>query len=408
MFSFGNAASRHDRFIHKPAVKHTLLIMGIILVAFNLRPSITAVGPLIGVIRDDLGISNGMAGLLTTLPLLAFALLSALAPRIAMRFGNGFAILIGVTAIGTGILVRSVEMTFTLFFGTILIGIGIAIGNVLLPGIVKKNFPLKVGLMTGIYSICMSGWAAIGSAVSVPLAQNFQSGWQGSMAIWSILALIAFVVWLPQARIKKSSIRLPKLDPKNNPLWRSPLAWQVTLFMGLQSFLFYTMVSWLPEILQSRGMEPATAGLMLSGMQVAGLPGTFLSPLLAGKLPHQRGMVAGIGIMYLTGLMGLLIGGNFLMLVISIALIGLAQGSSISLALTLLSLRASTATQASNLSGMAQSVGYFLAAIGPISIGFLYDQLQSWTPAVLILFAIVTLLVIAGLGAGRNDYVPES
>ncbi|MBM7553479.1 CP family cyanate transporter-like MFS transporter [Thalassobacillus pellis] len=385
-----------------------LLIIGIILIAFNLRPAITAVGPLISTIREDLGISNGMAGMLTTLPLLAFAVLSALAPRLGLRLGNGMAIQAGVAILAFGILVRSFESITTIFTGTALIGIGIAILNVLLPGVVKQAFPLKVGVMTGLYSISMSLFASIGSGVSVPFANTLDSGWQGSLLVWSLLAVLAFIAWLPQKDLQKSVHKVPKMDPANNPLWRSKLAWQVTFFMGLQSFLFYSLIAWLPEILQSRGMDPAASGWMLSWLQIIGLPATFLIPVLAGRLKSQRGIIMGIGIVYLTGMFGMLLGSAMLLLTISISLVGIAQGSCISLALTLLGLRAPNAAQAANLSGMAQSFGYLLAASGPIAIGYLYDYVHSWTPSIVILLAVVCLMLIAGIGAGKDAYVPDN
>nr|WP_239534192.1 MFS transporter [Thalassobacillus pellis] len=385
-----------------------MLIIGIILIAFNLRPAITAVGPLISTIREDLGISNGMAGMLTTLPLLAFAVLSALAPRLGLRLGNGMAIQAGVAILAFGILVRSFESITTIFTGTALIGIGIAILNVLLPGVVKQAFPLKVGVMTGLYSISMSLFASIGSGVSVPFANTLDSGWQGSLLVWSLLAVLAFIAWLPQKDLQKSVHKVPKMDPANNPLWRSKLAWQVTFFMGLQSFLFYSLIAWLPEILQSRGMDPAASGWMLSWLQIIGLPATFLIPVLAGRLKSQRGIIMGIGIVYLTGMFGMLLGSAMLLLTISISLVGIAQGSCISLALTLLGLRAPNAAQAANLSGMAQSFGYLLAASGPIAIGYLYDYVHSWTPSIVILLAVVCLMLIAGIGAGKDAYVPDN
>ncbi|MFC7322709.1 CynX/NimT family MFS transporter [Halobacillus campisalis] len=380
---------------------------GIILVAFNLRPSLTAVGPLVGSIREEFMISNGTAGVLTTLPLVAFAILSAVAPRLSLRIGNGRSILLGLVVLTTGIVFRSVEWITALFAGTALIGIGVAICNVLLPAIVKQHFPAKVGLLTGLYSISMSAFAALGSGVSYPLADSLAAGWQGSLRIWAVLALIGLIVWLPQARLKRKPERIPKIDIKNSPLFRSKIAWQVTLFMGLQSFMFYCLITWLPEILQSRGMAPSEAGWMLSWLQLVGLPITFLTPVLAGRMKNQQGIVWGIGSVYIIGLFILLFSEDFITLVLAVALMGIAQGGAISLALTLISLRAPSAVQASNLSGMAQSFGYFLAAVGPVSIGFLFDEVQSWTIAILIFLLVVLGMILSGNGAGRNRCVPK-
>ncbi|GGF25728.1 putative transporter YycB [Halobacillus andaensis] len=392
---------------YNPIHKRKWLIVGIVLIALNLRPSLTAVGPLISSIREDLSITNGIAGMLTTLPLIAFAVLSALAPRLGLKVGQGQAIFIGMFVLTVGILVRSIEWVTTLFIGTALIGIGVAICNVLLPSLVKQQFPDKVGLLTGIYSISLSAWAAVGSGISFPLAQRMSSGWQGSLGVWAVLGIIAMVVWIPQTTIKRKPVKIPKINIKNSPLFRSKLAWQVTIFMGMQSFMFYCLITWLPEIMQSRGMTPSTAGWMLSFMQIVGLPGTFITPVLAGRITNQRGIVLSIGILYLIGLSGMLFGSGVVWLTLCIAIIGLAQGSSVSLALTFLSLRASTATQASNLSGMAQSIGYALAAVGPILIGMLYDFTQTWTPGIVIFIGIVVIMVSAGIGAGRDKYIEE-
>ncbi|MCP3029211.1 MFS transporter [Halobacillus sp. A5] len=388
--------------------KRKWLVAGIILVALNLRPSITAVGPLIGSIREDLAISNGTAGLLTTLPLVAFAVLSALAPRLGLRIGQGQAVFLGMIILTIGIFIRSIEWAAALFIGTTLIGVGIAIGNVLLPGIVKEQFPEKVGLLTGLYSISLSGLAAIGSGVSFPIAERLAGGWQSSLALWGALSAVALLVWIPQIRIKKQPVKIPKIDLKDSPLLQSKLAWQVTIFMGMQSFMFYCLITWIPEIMQSRGMDPYSAGWMLSFMQIVGLPSTFLTPVLAGRIQSQRGIVMSIGVLYLIGLTGMLIGSSSSLLTLCIAIIGIAQGASVSLALTLLSLRASSAVQASNLSGMAQSIGYTLAAVGPIALGLLHDITQSWTPALIIFIGIVIVMVSAGLGAGRDIEISKA
>nr|WP_235822752.1 MFS transporter [Cytobacillus massiliigabonensis] len=383
----------------------TLLVAGIIFIAFTLRPAITAVGPLVGSIRADTGISNGLAGLLTTLPLLAFAIMSSFTPKFAEKIGNKWCVLIGLVTLGTGIIMRSVGMLVFLFSGTILIGLGIAICNVLLPGIVKRSFPRKVGLLTGIYTLSMGLWAGMAPGLSTPLAEGMNLGWQMSLGVWTILVFIAIIIWIPQLKSKKLSAALPPLESANSSIWLSPIAWQVTFFMGLQSMIYFSFTAWLPEILHSEGMSISASGWMVTLLQFSGLPANFIIPVLADRLPNQKGIAIGIGVFCFIGLAGLLSSGNTIISTISIILIGIALGAAISHSLTLIGLRAANAKQAADLSGMAQSVGYLLAALGPFVIGYLFDLFHSWTIPLILLGVISLLMTFAGFGAGRNQYV---
>ena len=389
----------------KKTIHNALLILGIIFVAFNLRPAITSVGPLIGLIREDLGISNGVAGFITTLPLLSFAFLSILAPKLGQLLGNERTIFFGLIALFIGIIIRSTGLAFTLFLGTALVGIGVAIGNVLLPSILKLNFPTRVGIMTSVYTTSMNTFAGLGSGISFPLAQGLELGWQKALGTWGVLALIAIIIWVPQLQHKQKPSTTVNFIPSSKSIWSSPLAWQVTIFMGLQSFLFYSTVAWFPEILESNGMDLSLAGWMLSLMQLVGLPTTFFAPMLASRFRNQKGIVIIVGLFYFIGITGFLLNINPSLIIVSIILIGMAQGASISLALTLIGMRSTNAQQAANLSGMAQSIGYLLAAIGPILIGFLFDQTHSWTVPLVVLSLVSVVMIVAGLGAGRNQYV---
>ncbi|MED4752126.1 MFS transporter [Brevibacillus choshinensis] len=390
----------------KPSVPHPFLIIaGIILITFAMRSPLTSVGPLVGDIRADLGLSNGMSGMLTTVPLLAFALFSPMVPSIGHRFGVERSLFAGLLILLIGIPLRSTGMIFTLFAGTALIGAGIAIFNVLLPGLVKQRFPQKAGLMTSVYTTAMSTCAALASGVSIPLAQGAHLGWKGSLAFWAIMVVIALVCWIPQLRTKGNSTTAAASEPATNKVWSSMLAWHVTLFMGLQSFIFYCTISWLPAILQDHGISLSTAGWLLSLVQVISLPASFLAPVLAGRLNDQRLMTVIIGIISLLGFAGLLVGGNLILLFISLILLGIAQGASISLALTFIVIRATHVREAAKLSGMAQSVGYLLAAVGPMFIGFLFDLTHSWTYPLWTLMIVSVLLIFSGIGAGRNRTV---
>ncbi|MBS4206903.1 MFS transporter [Bacillus sp. FJAT-50079] len=384
------------------ATKQVGLIIGIMFVAFNLRPAITAVGPLVGFIRTDLHLSNGVAGLFTTLPLLAFAAMSFLAPKIGRKFGNEQAIFLGLILLTIGIFLRSATyVSLLLFVGTAIAGIGIAICNVLLPAIVKQRFPNQVGLMTGVYTASLGAFAAIASGISIPIAVGFDFGWKNTLLTWAVLAIVALFVWLPQLRTGKQVVNETGAHSETS-LLTSKLAWFVTFFLGFQSFLFYCVITWLPQILSEHGMNNATSGWMLFLLQLVGLPVSFLTPVIAAKIKTQRSLVIIIGILYLIAFVGLLSTKMFSLAILWVIFIGLAQGAGFSLALTFFVLRTSNSNQASGLSGMAQSLGYFLAALGPILLGILFDQTGSATAPVITFVIIAICMLLVGLRASSG------
>jgi CP family cyanate transporter-like MFS transporter len=379
-----------------------LLLVGILLISANLRASITAVGPIVSDIQQSFGLSGTLTGLLTTLPLLAFALISPLAPRIARRISMENTLFAAMVVLTGAIIIRSLPSIAALFAGTVLLGMAIAIANVLLPSLIKRNFSAKVGIMTGLYSVVMNLFAAFASGLSIPMAEQLNFGWQGMLTCWAALALISTMVWLPQIRrLKGTNNAAVTSRKKRSSLFGSPLAWQVALFMGLQSFGFYVNVTWLPEIMHDRGMSLADAGWMLSLLQFVSLPATFITPVIAGRAASQRGLVMITAVLMLTGYLGLLIGNPTLMPICMI-LLGLAGGAGFSLAVMFFVLRTSSAEQSALLSGMAQSVGYLLAAAGPLLFGLIHDLTSNWTLSLLMLVIVSVLLGIAGLGAGAN------
>jgi MFS transporter, CP family, cyanate transporter len=386
-------------------LRSALLVSGIVLLAANLRPALTGVAPLIGQIRADTGISNGVAGLLTTLPLLAFASLSPTAPRLARRFGMERALLMSLLVLASGILLRWSGDVTALFLGTVILGAAIAFGNVLLPGLIKREFPEHAGLMTSVYSTSLGISAALAAGVSVPLAQLNGIGWRGALAVWALPALLAGVAWLPQlGRSDRPADLTASSSPAIKDLWRSSLAWQVTLFMGLQSLAYYVTLTWLPEILQGEGMSATVAGWMLGLSQVVAIVTMFLAPLVAERRPSQRGVVAVAVGVSCAGALGLLVAGSTAA-TLWVVLLGLGQGASFSLALTFFALRSPDPGHAAALSGMAQSVGYLLAAGGPFLFGVLRDATGSWTVPLSLLLAVTACLLIVGLGAARDARV---
>jgi MFS transporter, CP family, cyanate transporter len=391
-------------------VRGVLLVVGILLLAANLRPALTALAPLIGEVRADTGVSNGVAGLLTALPLLAFGLLSPVAPRLARRFGVERALLGSLLVLAAGILVRSAGPVALLFVGTAVLGAAIAVGNVLLPGLVKREFPGRAGLATSVYSTAMGVAAALAAGASFPISQQTGLGWRASLALLAVPAVLAAVAWLPLV-LGGSSAKASDRDSRGIPLWRSPLAWQVTLFMGLQSLAYYVTLTWLPLILrETAGLSAAQAGWMLALAQAVGIASMFLAPVLAGRTPSQRGVLVASVALSGAGALGLLVSPGAAT-ALWVVLIGLGQGACFSLALTFFALRAPDPEHAAALSGMAQSVGYLLAAFGPFLFGVLRDATGAWTVPLALLLAVVSCLMVTGLGAARDAKVaslPES
>ncbi len=387
-------------------LRGALLVAAVLLLAANLRPALTSVAPLIGEIRADTGVSHGVAGMLTTLPLLAFALLSPAAPRLARRFGMERALLGSMLVLAAGILLRSSGSAAALFSGTAVLGAAIALGNVLLPGLVKREFPGRAGFMTGVYSAALGISAAFAAGASFPLADQTPLGWRGALAIWAVPALAAAAIWLPQvwgARHASGAVRAAR---KVEGLWRSPLAWAVTLFMGLQSLAYYVTLTWLPEILREAGMRAATAGWMLALAQAVSIVAMFLAPVIAGRTPSQRGIVTVAITLSGLGVLRLLLAGSVAG-ALWVALLGLGQGACFSLALTFFALRAPDPEHAAALSGMAQSAGYLLAASGPSLFGAIRDATGAWIVPLALLLAVTACLLAAGLIAASDARVAD-
>lgn len=386
-----------------------LLITAIILVAFNLRPAITSVGPIVSLLRESLSLTNWSIGILTSLPLFAFALMSPIVPRISLKLTNEITLIVGMLILSIGLIVRSIPFITLLFSGTILIGIGIAISNVLLPGIIKERFPSQVPLMTSIYTTAMSLFAALASGVSIPIAVGANLGWEVALAIWIVPALAAIGIWIYFVKKRRSAdeVRMHYVRVNNTKLWRSPLAWQVAVFLGLQAFAYNALMTWLPEILIDYGVTDNTAGWMLSFNQLIGLPASLIIPIVAGKLKSQRGIVFFLCAIALIGYIGLLGGNSYHIMFSSVALLGVAYGGLFPLSLAFLGMRASSAMEAAELSGMAQAIGYLLAAIGPILVGTLVDMTGAWTLSLCTLLIITILTAFFGSGAGRNRVVAD-
>ena len=379
-----------------------LLFLGVILISINLRTSIASVGPLIPYIREDLGISNTAAGFLTTLSLLTFALFSLIAPSIGRKLGHSKAIFIGILVLALGSSIRVLGEVSLLYLGTALTGIGIVTANVLMIPFFKARIPEKLGLMTALLSTGMSLFAAIASGISVPLAEGLGWGWRGALAFWVGLMVLALIAWIPQLRLRQNPSSAVQVPNKN--VWKSTLAWQVTGFMASQSVMYFTLITWLPDLLIARGMSPTTAGWSLFYMQLISLIGTFFIPNLLLRLPQQSGVVLGVGLGYLLGYGALFFHQEWITF-LSLTVIGIGSGASLSIAYTLISMRTAEELTTSKLSGMVQSAGYVFAALGPLFFGISLDWLGNWEVMIWLLLGMTILFLSFGIPAGKDKKI---
>jgi CP family cyanate transporter-like MFS transporter len=375
------------------------LITGIILIAVNLRTSIASVGPLIPFIRADLELSNGLAGFLTTLPLLTFATFSLFAPAIGKRMGMGRAIFLAMILLAFGMILRVLGGIELLLIGTGITGIGIVIANVLLIPLIKVRLPQKLGLMTALMATIMSLFAAVAAGLSVPLAVDLDLGWRGALASWSIFILIALLLWIPQIRRPKAGLDSSQSPARN--VWKSKLAWHVTLFMGCQSVMYFTLTAWLPDMLISRGWSPVEAGAVSAVMQLLGLIGSYFAPAILIRQKQQSTFTLIVGIMYLFGFTGLFFHFEWLTY-LSLSIIGVGMGASLSTGYTLISLRTAEDTTTAKLSAMVQSSGYYLAALGPILFGISLDLFNNWNFLIFFMLFFTVQFIYFGMAAGRD------
>lgn len=378
--------------------------LGVLLIGVNLRVGFVTVGPLLEEISRDLGISAGQAGLLTGLPLAMFALFSPVAPAVAARTGLDRALWLSLLLLTAGIIGRSAPVPGAVWLGTALVGIGIAFLNVLLPSLVKREFPQRVSQVTGLYTSIQGAVAAAGSALVVPIAHAGTGGWRLALAVWAVLAALALLLLLPWLRQRPAAAgpHGTAADRFRSP-WRSALGWQVTLFMGLQSVAFYVYMAWLPSIERSHGVSATTAGTHMALFLLVGMAASLSSGVLMHRFGDQRAVAFGGALLALVSYAGLAAAPGLVLLWVVLGAAGC--GSLIVVALSLFSLRSSGHQQAAALSGMAQSVGYGLAAVGPAVFGALYDAGGRWEPPLLIMAGLMVVLCGVALLVGRDRVI---
>lgn len=393
-----------------------MLLVTVLVVAANLRPAITVVGPLIETVGADTGLTPTALGLLGSIPIIAFAAVSPFVHLLGVRFGLERTIFVSLLVLTAGTLLRSASgllpgaesgaagegwlAVLPLYAGTALLSAAIGVGNVLVPAVVKRDFPDRVALMTGVYTAALVAAAASFSAAAVPLAEWL--GWEGAFGSAAALALAAAAVWALRGRpCDDGADEVPlSSTPAPSSLLRQPLAWQVTLFFGLQSTLFYVLLTWFPAVQTSHGIGEAQAGYWLGLFQAIGVVASLVIGQVLQRSRDQRIVAAAVAGFMIIALAGMILAPALMPLWALSG--GISSGSSLMLGLTFISLRASSPTQVGRLSGMAQGFGYLLAAAGPVLAGMLYEAAGSWTPVLLCALAVAVAQLVMGLLAGRS------
>ncbi|WP_431510118.1 MFS transporter [Variovorax sp. DAIF25] len=394
------AAAHHA---HRSTRHPALLVAGILLIAASLRAPITALGPLLEPVRQSFALNASQAGLLTTLPLLAFALVSPAAASVAHRHGLERTLFVSLLLLVAGIALRSAGSAWALYAGTCVIGGAIAIANVLLPSLLKRDFPRQVAKLTAGYALSMIAAAGLVSAVAVPIDRALGAGWPASLATVALLPLAAALLWLPQLRSR--TVSTPGLADglAHASVWRAPLAWQVAAYLGLTCFIYFAAIAWLPAILQQAGDSSARAGALHGWMQLAGaVPALLMMPLLQ-RLPDQRLLAFAAPALGAVGLAGLI--ALPALAPVWVFAFGMGMGAALILSLAFVGLRAGHQRTAASLSGMSQCIGYLFAALGPILVGDLHERLGSWNLPLAACLLLCLAMCALGLSVGRARHI---
>jgi CP family cyanate transporter-like MFS transporter len=390
-----------------------LLVVAIVLAALNLRPAITSLGALLEEVRDGLGMSGSVAGLLTSVPPLCFAVFGVTAPRLARRFGPGAVVCAGMAAIAAGLLIRPYAGSTPAFLAASALALmGIAVSNVLMPVIVKRWFPDRVGSMTGVYSMALAFGTSVAAAATVPVTGALGGDWQSGLAVWAALAAAAVLPWLAFVRDRGTprteQSRARHGTGEERPalrITRSRTAWALAVFFGLQATAAYITMGWMAQIFRDAGVPAGTAGLLLAVTMMMGVPLAFVIPRLAARLPSQGPIALALGASGLAGYAGLYFapaGGA-----LAWALLLGVSNCAFPLALTMVGMRARTGAGVAQLSAFAQSTGYLISIPGPLLVGVLYQHSGGWGLPIALMTALMIPQMLVGVLAGRDRTVED-
>ncbi|GLX00729.1 MFS transporter [Microtetraspora sp. NBRC 16547] len=379
-----------------------LVGLGIVLAALNLRTAVTSLGPVLDQVSAGLGMSGVVSGLLTTLPVLCFAFFGALTPALSHRVGEHRLLLSALVLLGVGLWLRSAVNTSGVFLAASVVALsGGAIGNVLIPTLIKRHFPARAGMMTTVYSTALAVGTMLAAAATVPIQRAAGGNWHVALGVWAALAAVSAIPWLALLRSEPERHRVRGTGP--GELVRSRLAWAIAAYFGTQSLIAYVMFGWLPQLLQDNGYTPDQAGTVLAVFTGLGIPISMLVPALAARMSDQRLLVIAFGAAYVIGFAGLLTGKALWAWTI---VVGVGMGS-FPLALAMLALRARTAEATAALSAFGQSAGYLIAGAGPLAVGVLYEVSGGWTIPFVLLFAVVAAQMVAGWYAGAQRVIED-
>jgi len=383
-------------------------LFAFLLVAVNLRIAVVALSPLLDDIKAAEHLSDGAAGLLTTLPLACFGAFAFIVPTLTRRFGSYRLASLSMAILPVGILLWLIPGLLPLFGGALVAGAGIGIANIGMPGMVKRDFAARSHLVTGLYTTMLFVGGTIGAGLTVPLRDALGIDWRQVLALWAIPAIAALIVWQLRAagrRAADTSAPTPAAGgPSLRALLRDPVAWAVTCFMGLQSLEYYAFVAWLPTLLQDHGMSAGQAGWMLSFATFPGIVGALATPVLDRRLGGGPPLILLAALLATVGFIGLIVAPVSLAYLWMI-LLGLAQGACISLAIAYIVARAPDHEHTGRLSAMAQGFGYLLACLGPVGLGAVHNATGTWTTPLIVLVAVLAAQTAAGLQASRPRHV---
>ncbi|MFB7585421.1 CynX/NimT family MFS transporter [Streptomyces sp. NPDC056169] len=402
-----------------------LVTVGLVLAAFNLRPAITSLGALLEEVSEGLHMSGSVAGVLTSVPPLCFAVFGITAPRLARRFGPAAVVCAGMAAIFTGLVVRPFASgTVGFLAASALALMGIAVSNVLMPVIVKRYFPDRVGTMTGLYSMALALGTSVAAAATVPMTDALGGDWRLGLGIWAVLASLAVLPWIPllrdrdrdrgdrdrgaRGRTEKATATAAPADTTTTAaprITRSRTAWALGCFFGLQATGAYITMGWMPQIFRDAGVPASTAGVLLAVTMVMGVPLAFVIPRLATRMKNQGPIVVALALCGLGGYTGLFFApaaGAWVWAV----LLGISN-CAFPLALTMIGMRSRTGAGVVRLSAFAQSVGYLISIPGPLLVGVLYQHSGGWGLPIALMGGLMVPQMIVGTLAGRDRTVED-
>lgn len=377
-----------------------LLIAAIMLMSAIVKSPLTVVSSLLTMIQAEYGLDAGAAGIINSVPLIAFAVISLFISTAAQKLGAGKVCLAGMACGAIGILLCAYVGVSGLYVGMALIGISIAVASVLLPAVIKAYFPKHIGTMTSIFVTVMSVLPGIAGAISVPLALRYN--WNTSLAVWAVLAVIIVLLWVPNL---KCSITADGETSRFRDVMHSKMSWWITLQCSMASVIFYSLLSWLATILQDKGFDTATAGYFSSVFVLIGIPGSFVVPILANKMKNQSVLGISVAMFYVIGVLLLMFINSWALVLIAVILAGIGTSTVFSYGIASFSIHTRSAADASTLSGMSQSLGYFLGAVGPFFMGKLYDISGNWNIALLVVLVAAGLAVLSGYKVGKPHVI---